>query len=434
MTARRVVAVVDDDPAQRYLLANALKRAGYDSELCQNGREALKQAEHCHLMILDIRLPDLSGLEVLQILRKSRPALPVVLLTAFIDLRDAVAAIKAGALDYLEKPIDLDQLFTLVEAAIGLPANGEPESTAFDLPPDTIVKSDAMRQVYEAANRVAKSRATVLILGESGTGKGILASFIHMNSLRAGCPFVRADCGAMPDDLIASELFGHERGAFTGAEEQRIGRVEEADGGTIFLDEIGELPVELQPKLLHVIETGVFRRVGGSRDLKANVRIIAATNADLATAIERGAFRKDLYYRLNVVSVEIPPLRNHQEDTLPFAEEFLHSRGKRLTPSAQRVLMNYAWPGNFRELRNVLEHASIAAHGSSILPSDFPQYLLQFKPVAPSGSVLVGNIREIERRAILEALEKTGGNKTRAAQLLGISRSNLSYKLRDYQM
>jgi DNA-binding NtrC family response regulator len=431
---QRTVAVVDDDPAQRYLLANAVERAGFKSVPCRNGREALENAGRCQLMLLDVRLPDMGGLEVLGALRNEHPSLPVILITAFIDLRDAIGAVKSGAFDYLEKPVDLDELITTMEAALGPLNQTGNGSAAMDVPDGVIIRSDVMRQVYAEACRVANSTATVLILGESGTGKEILARFVHTRSLRTSSPFVRVDCGAMPDHLIASELFGHERGAFTGADNAHVGLFEEADGGTVFLDEVGELPLELQPRLLYVIETGRFRRVGGSRELSTNVRIIAATNVDLTAAIDRGSFRKDLYYRLNVISTTIPPLRQHLEDVLPYAEHYLRSARKHLTPSAQRVLMNHAWPGNFRELRNVLEHASIMSHGSGVLPADFPDYLLHEKSPSFQDSILVGNMRDIEKRAILEALRKTGGNKTHAADLLGISRSNLSYKLRDYQV
>ena len=435
MKIQRIVAVVDDDPAQRQLLANAVERIGCETLLCRNGQEALDNGDACHLMLLDVRLPDIKGLEVLRILRRDHPLLPIILVTAFTDLRDAVGAVKAGAFDYLEKPIDLDELMTTMEAAFGLLKGDVTSAEDIAVPSGIIIKSDVMRHVYAEACRVANSRATILIFGESGTGKEILAQFLHARSPRGDSPFVRVDCGALPGQLIASELFGHERGAYTGADGARIGRFEEADGGTVFLDEIGELPLELQPNLLYVIETGHLRRIGGNRELRSNVRIIAATNRDLSAAVEEGTFRKDLFYRLNVISIMIPPLREHLEDILPYAEHHLRAARKHLTPSAQRVLMNYSWPGNFRELRNVLEHATIMSHGSGILPADFPAYLTRVEPPPSSGNnVLVGNMREIERRAIFEALEKTGGNRTRAAELLGISRSNLSYKLRDYQI
>ena len=427
-----IIALVDDDPAQRCFLGDALMSAGYECLLCHNGNAALENAGQCHLMLLDIRLPDIKGLEVFQILREKYPSLPIILITAFIDVRDAISVVKEGAVDYMEKPIDLDRLFSAVEAALELQESDRTENDAFDLPAGTVVKSKVMRQVYEDASRFANSSTTILLLGESGTGKSLLAQFIHMNSPRRGCPFIRVDCGAIARQLIDSELFGHERGAFTGAVEQRIGHFEEANGGTIFLDEIGELPIELQPKLLHVIETGMFRRVGGNKELNTDIRIIASTNADMTSLIDQGLFRKDLYFRLNVISITLPPLHHHPEDIVPYAELFLRGKRKHLTPSAQRVLMNYGWPGNFRELRNVLDYATIMAHGNSILPAHFPDYIQPTETPDHQGSVLIGNMHEIERRAIIEALEKTGGNKSSAAKLLGISRSAFSYKLRDY--
>ncbi|MCL4218114.1 MAG: sigma 54-interacting transcriptional regulator, partial [Candidatus Hydrogenedentes bacterium] len=251
---------------------------------------------------------------------------------------------------------------------------------------------------------------------------------------RASKALVRVNCGALPDALIESELFGHEKGAFTGAETQRRGSFEEAGGGTIFLDEIGELPLHLQPALLHVLENGAFRRVGGNAELRADVRVIAATNRPLEDVVKSGEFREDLYYRLNVFAIEIPPLRDRRDDILPLAEFFLKGRKTRLAPATERALMGYDWPGNVRELRNALERASILAHGNLILAKDLPPQMQEIRISENAGTVLVGDMQEIQRRAILEALEKTSGNKTRAAELLGISRRNFIYKLREYGM
>ncbi|MCC6696200.1 MAG: sigma-54-dependent Fis family transcriptional regulator [Candidatus Hydrogenedentes bacterium] len=426
-----LIAVVDDDAAQRHLLANALERAGYEVRLCPNGEEALTAAPECALMLLDVRMPGMSGLEVLGHVKRQLPALPVILLTAFIDVRDAVAAIKTGALDYLEKPVDLDELIAAVDDALG--TSGRPvDSAAADLPGNVIAESPGMRAVFAQAARVAPSGATVLILGESGTGKQVVAEFIHARSPRAGMPLVNVNCAALPEHLVESELFGHEKGAFTGADTQRRGRFEEASGGTIFLDEIGELPLTLQPKLLHVLESGRFRRVGGSDELQVDVRVIAATNRNLEDDVRTGAFREDLYFRLNVFALMLPALRERRDDILPLAEVFLRERKKNLAPATERALMAYDWPGNVRELRNALERASLMAAGTLILPTDLPPQVQEAKLTEQPGRVLVGDMQEIQRRAILEALEKTGGNKTRAAVLLNISRRNLIYKLREY--
>ncbi|MBI5095290.1 MAG: sigma-54-dependent Fis family transcriptional regulator [Candidatus Hydrogenedentes bacterium] len=427
----RCIAVVDDDPGQRFLLDTALRGAGYATLLCKNGEEGIDAAPRCELMLLDVRMPGLDGLTVLKRVKETHPDLPVILLTAFIDVRDAVAAIKTGALDYLEKPVDLDELISAVDDALGSSGRPVAGADALALPAGIVAESPATRQIFEQARRVAESKATVLILGESGAGKEILAQFIHACSSRSGTPLITVDCGTLPKDLIESELFGHEKGAFTGAETQRKGRFEQADGGTLFLDEIGELPLALQPALLRVLESGEFRRVGGSQQLRADVRIIAATNRDLEKNAREGRFREDLFYRLNVFPIVAPPLRERRDDILPLAECFLRDRKQRLSPAAERLLVNYAWPGNLRELRNALERASILANGSLIIPSDLPQQI-QAAPAEPEPVPAAANMREVQRRAILEALEKTGGNKTRAATLLGISRRNLIYKLRDY--
>ncbi len=434
------IAVVDDDPAQLRLLTNALERAGYAPIPCPDGAAALAQADACRLMLLDVRLPDMSGLEVLARLRETHPALPIVLLTAYIDVRDAVAAIKNGALDYIEKPVDLDELIAAVDDAVGEPGRSTSASGEVSLPKGVVAESSGMAGVFHQVARVAPEDAAVLLLGESGVGKEIVAAAIHEQSNRAGRPFVRVDCGALPESLIESELFGHEKGAFTGASVARKGRFEEAGGGTLFLDEVGELPLPLQPALLGVLETGQFRPVGAERVRHCDVRLIAATNRDLEREAAEGRFRQDLFYRLNVFPIVIPPLRERKEDILPLAELFLHEPRKKLSPAAERILMSYDWPGNVRELRNVLARAAIMANGATILPADLPP-ALQHQPAASGNDgssgregVLIGDMEAIQRQAILEALEKTGGNKTRAAELLGISRRNLIYKLRAYGM
>lgn len=435
MAERARIAIVDDDPGQRQLLDNALARAGFDTVCCADGPAGLAAADHCDLMLLDVRMPGLSGLEVLAKVKEVRPDLPVILLTAYIDVRDAVAAIKQGALDYLEKPVDLDELIAAVDDALGAPRDGLDSPEGVALPPGMVAESPAMRQVFQQALRSAGTDAAILISGESGTGKQVIAEFIQQHSLRRNGPFVTVNCGAIPENLIESELFGHEKGAFTGADRQRTGRFEEADRGTLFLDEIGELPVPLQPVLLRVLESGRFHRIGGSEERRADVRLIAATNRDLEAEVKAGRFRDDLYYRVNVFPLVVPPLAARREDILPLAARFLKPHGKRLAPAAERCLLAHGWPGNVRELRNALERAAILSVGQQILASDLPDAIRRGENEARTpGSVLVGDMEAIQRQAILEALEKTGGNKTRAAQLLGISRRNLIYKLRDYGM
>lgn len=428
-----IIAVVDDDPAQRGLLENALTRAGYPCLLCENGEQAIAAAGDCSLMLLDVRMPGMSGMEVLEQVRASHPALPVILLTAYIDVRDAVAAIKQGATDYLEKPIDLDELIAVIEDTIGVtpkPGNEAPLA----LPEGVIVESNAARQIFRQAAQAAPSGATVLILGESGTGKEVVARFIHAASARAAKAWIAVDCASLPAPLVESELFGHEAGAFTGAAGARDGCFAAAHDGTLFLDEIGELPLSLQPKLLRTIETGTYRRVGGNEERRADVRIIAATNRNLEEEAREGRFREDLFFRLNVFPLVMPPLRERAEDILPMAEAFLQPARKRLAPAAQRLLLDYDWPGNVRELRNAMERAAIVAAGGLVLPADLPPAVQRAHTTEKQSGVLVGDMQEIQRRAIMEALEKTGGNKTHAAEMLGISRRNLIYKLRAYGM
>ncbi|HQH53818.1 MAG TPA: sigma-54 dependent transcriptional regulator [Candidatus Hydrogenedentes bacterium] len=429
---RHRIAIVDDDPGQRQLLANALERAGYDTIRCEDGPQGLEAAPAASLMLLDVRMPGMSGLEVLETVKRDRPQLPVILLTAYIDVRDAVHAMKQGALDYLEKPVDLDELIAAVDDALGPTGRSVSQSGVPELPEGIVAESEAMRTVFQQAERVAPSEATVLLLGESGTGKEVVAAYIHRRSARAAQPFVQVNCGALPENLIESELFGHEKGAFTGADAQRNGRFQEAHQGSIFLDEIGELPLAVQPAFLHVLESGNIRRVGGSQELTVDVRVIAATNRSLEDDVREGRFREDLYYRLNVFALEVPPLRERRDDILPLAAHFLKDGKRRLAPATERVLMAYDWPGNVRELRNAIERAVIMSDGNLVLPKDLPPHLQNTAPAGKPSSVLVGDMREIQRRAIIEALEKTGGNKTRAADLLGISRRNLIYKLREY--
>jgi len=438
------VAVVDDDADLRRLLRRALEKAGYEVLEGGDGREAVELARTRSLdaMVLDVRMPQMSGLDALATIKACCPEIVVILLTAFIDVRDAVDAIKTGAHDYLEKPVDLDELVVAVDEALGVLRAELPyiESETPSLPRGIVAESPAMLAVFGEASRVAPTDTTVLIMGDSGTGKEVLARYIHDNSKRQDGRMVAVNCAALPENLIESELFGHERGAFTGAVDTRTGRFEEAFGGTLFLDEIGEMPFALQPKLLRVLEEHTVRRVGGTEDVSVDVRIVAATNRPLEDDAREGRFREDLMYRLNVFALRIPPLSERREDILPLCRHFLAEEtaaNKRFSPAAQRVLLDYSWPGNVRELRNAVVRAAIISRGSLVLPEDLPSFLStaegESEPVSGS-TVLVGNMDEIQKRAILEALEKTGGNKTQAAKLLGISRRNLIYKLRSYGM
>lgn len=428
-TSRKRILIADDEAAQRHLLRNALEHAGYDCLEAPNGARALAAAGDCDLLLLDVRMPGMSGLETLEALRGTRPDLPVILLTAYIDVRDAVTAIKQGAADYLEKPVDLDELISVIDDTFGVASRAPDPELPLDV--GIVAESASMREAFRQALHAARADASVLLLGESGTGKEVIAAYVHRHGPRAQAPFVTVDCTSLPESLAESILFGHVRGAFTGAERDQPGRFDEAEAGTVFLDEVGELPLAIQPKLLRVLESGEFRPVGAGKPRRASVRVIAATNRALDMEVARGRFREDLYFRLNVFPITAPPLRERPEDVLPLAELFLRARKKRLSPAAERKLLAYPWPGNVRELRNVLERAAILAAGGAILPEDLPP-MLASGPDSEGGRVLVGDMAEIQRRAILEALERTGGNKTQAAALLGISRRNLLYKLRAY--
>ncbi|MBW7862963.1 MAG: sigma-54-dependent Fis family transcriptional regulator [Candidatus Hydrogenedens sp.] len=425
-----VIMVVDDEPAQRILLRNALESAGYGVLPRATGEEALGDAAHCDLMLLDVRLPGMDGLEVLRRLRQTPTPPPVMLLTAYMDLRDAVAAVKDGALDYLEKPVDLDELLTAIEDILGGPDPGDCGAP----PPGVVAESAAMRGVLREARRAAPSNATVLLLGESGTGKEVLARLIHQWGPGAAGPWVAVNCGAIPAALFESHLFGHEKGAFTGADAAHRGCLEEARGGSLFLDEIGEMPLEAQPKLLRALESGMFRPVGAAADRHSDARIVAATNRDLEAAVAAGEFREDLYYRINVFPIHVPPLRERRDDILPLAAMFLRGRHKRLSPAAERLMAAHDWPGNARELRNAVERAAILSAGALILPDDLPPAVRRAAPGAGAAPPLSGGMEAVQKRAILDALEETGGNKTRAAERLGISRRSLVYKLRSYGM
>ena len=437
-----LVAVVDDEPQQRQLLRKTLEEAEYTVIEAASGQGAIElaQSHGIDAMLLDVRMPGMSGLEALGRIKHERPEMLIILMTAFIDVRDAVAAIKIGAHDYLEKPVDLDELIVTVDEALGRSRASCTLAAEFEvaLPSGTIAESQAMRSVFRDALRVAPTDASVLLQGESGTGKEIVARFIHDRSRRAGGPFVAVNCAALPESLIESELFGHERGAFTGAVQARPGRFEEASGGTLLLDEIGEMPLALQPKLLRVLEEHTLRRVGGTKEIKVDPRVVAATNRLLEDEVREGRFREDLLYRLNVFTLRIPPLRERRDDILPLADRFLTGQGlgdKRFSPAVQRLLVGCAWPGNVRELRNAVMRSAILARGSLILPDDLPEAVrsANTSPASePHSGVLLGDMEAIQRKAILAALEQTGGNKTHAAELLGISRRNLIYKLRSY--
>jgi len=357
------ILIVDDDPGQRSLLDSFLASQNFETVLAESGERALEllPAGNFSMMISDVRMPGLSGLETLRRVRLQFPALPVLLVTAYADIRDAVIAMRDGALNYLAKPVDLDELLNTVRLATGIaplsPLNLGAEKK---LPTDIIAQSPLTVALFQEAALVAPSEARVLITGESGTGKEVVADVIHAWSARAGGPMVKVNCAAIPETLLESELFGHEKGSFTGASAMRMGRFEEADGGTIFLDEIAEMSPGLQAKLLRVTQDGRFQRIGSNREIRTNARILAASNRNLEEEVKAGRFREDLFYRLNVVELNLPPLRERREDILPLANFFIGKLARTRTRLAEGTvvcLQNYAWPGNVRELRNAIERA-----------------------------------------------------------------------------
>jgi DNA-binding NtrC family response regulator len=437
----RRVLIVDDDPGQRSLLDSFLRGQGFETLLAASGDEALTllQTQPVGMMISDVRMPGLSGLETLRRARKEHAVLPVLLVTAFADIREAVGAMRDGALNYLANPIVLDELLATVRQVLGLEVKAVPNyPAARPLPPGIVAGSPLMQAVVHDAALVAGSESRVLITGESGVGKEVLADVIHAWSERARGPLVKVNCAAIPETLLESELFGHERGAFTGAVGQRIGRFETAKGGTIFLDEIGDMSPPLQAKLLRVTQEGTFNRVGSSAVLRSDARILAATNRNLEEEVKAGRFREDLFYRLNVVEINVPPLRERREDILPLAAAFLaeFTRGKaRFAGTVAACLTAYPWPGNVRELRNAMERASLLSSGELILPEHLPARIKAAAgDLSPSPVITdAERLQEIERQAILAALRKHDFNRTETAKALGISRRALLYKLQRFR-
>jgi DNA-binding NtrC family response regulator len=434
------ILIVDDDPGQRSLLDSFLKSQGFDTIPVESGERALEVLRETpvKMMISDVRMPGMSGLETLRRARKEHAILPVLLVTAYADIRDAVDAMRDGAVNYLTKPIDLDELLASVQKATGvltsstLPAFGDKS-----LPVSVVAKSPAMQSVFRDAALVALSDSRILLTGESGVGKEIVAEVIHGWSARAAGPWIKVNCAAIPENLLESELFGHEKGAFTGAYTHRIGYFEEAHGGSILLDEIADLPLYLQAKLLRITQDGRFQRVGSTKELHTDARIFAATNRDLEKEVEAGKFREDFFYRLNVMEVFVPPLRERREDILPLASQFARQFTKaevRFSPTVIRCLEQYRWPGNVRELRNAMERAALMSHGELIVPEHLPARVRQAASESvEEAATQTRRLEDVERQAILESLREHGFNRSEAARALGISRRALLYKLQRFR-
>ena len=452
MSAERIL-IVDDEDGMRRLLGRVLTREGYDVTTVGSGADALRQVsrERFDLVVTDIKMPEMDGLELLKELKDYEPSLPIIVMTAYGTVENAVQALRLGAYDYIAKPFETDEIKLTVAKTLErerlLAENRylhEELEGRYDFS-GIIGGSPAMEEVYEMASSVAASNANVLIAGESGTGKELLARSIHYNSLRKEKPFVVLNCAALSEGVLESELFGHEKGAFSGALDQRKGRFERADQGTLFIDEVAEMSLPAQVKLLRVIQEHEFERVGGNKTIRVDVRIVAATNKTLEEEVKEGRFREDLYYRLNVVNINIPPLRSRREDIEPLSRHFLakyaNETGKKITdfaPRALSCLLAHDWPGNVRELQNAIERAVVLSKGSILTPRDFPQGLQGDDQIClqlpEKGGSLTDILEDLERQLILQTLQREDGSQTRAAETLGIKRTTLRYKMEKYQM
>jgi len=453
MKAKGTILVVDDDLAHRTMLRTLLGGWGYDVAEADDGQSAVEAVHNkpFDLILMDIRMVRVSGLEALVEIKRFNPAIPVVIMTAYASVETAVKALKEGAYDYLTKPLDFDELKIIMERAMEHSRLQEEnrylrESLASQFDRRNIIgRSAPMTRLMETVTQVAPSEATVLITGESGTGKEMIAGAIHFNSRRKEGPFVKINCAAITETLLESELFGHEKGAFTGAERRKEGKFRQADRGSIFLDEVSEMSLAMQVKLLRVLQEREIVRVGGEEVIKIDVRVIAATNKELIREIQAGRFREDLYYRLNVVTLHVPPLRERRDDIPLIAQHFLtlfaeknHKNIKGFTPRAMDRLLKYNWPGNVRELMNAVERGVVLSRSEYLGEEEF-SLVFQDRPRSTEtrAQPIVAeapSLETVEKETILRALETSGGNKSEAARRLGITRRTLHLKLKKYGM
>ncbi len=447
---RPKILIVDDDSTHRKMLATVLADEGYDIVPAKNGREAVEavEASYFDLILMDIRMAEMDGLAAQQAILTISPKIPIIMMTAYASVKTAIKAMKRGAFDYLTKPLDIDEVKLLTERALQH-YRLEKENRRLqqrlgqqDLGKNFIGRSKAMQEVFEKVKMVAEFDATVLITGESGTGKELVAAAIHDTSNRRDTPMVTINCAALSETLLESELFGHEKGAFTGAVNKRIGHFQKADGSTIFLDEIGEMALPTQAKVLRTIQEREVQPVGGNDTIEVDVRIIAATNKDLPAEVSAGHFREDLYYRLNVFQIEVPPLRDRREDIAPLADFFLtrytvknRTQIKSISPKAMDLFMRYDWPGNVRELENYIERSVIICKSDTITTDTLPAVLNkdpEYNGDRGESHVLGRTLKEAEKEMIMQTLEEVGGNRTKTAKILGISRRTLQLKLKQY--
>jgi len=447
------ILVADDEPNVRSLLSRLLKKEGYKVFAAGDGQEALDLFRRFSpdLILLDVRMPGMDGLETFKAIREESETVLVIMMTAYGTIETAVQAMKMGAFDYLTKPFNLDEIKVVISKALEvrnlstqLVALRQEILGKYGLG-SIVFHSAAMKEILQVADIVSKNDTTVLLRGESGTGKDLLAHYIHVSGPRAQGPFVKINCGALPEHLVESELFGYEKGAFTGATARKQGKIELAQGGTLFLDEIGEISPAVQVKLLRVLQDREFERLGSTETLKTDARIIAATNKNLEEAMARKEFREDLFYRLNVIPIHIPPLRERKEDIPRLVEYFvqrfcleLNRPAISVSEETMAILKSYHWPGNIRELENTIERAVILSTGKKITPQVLPQNIYKYKPgppevlPSPGERSLKDVMADIEKQIIKKVLDETGGNRSRAAERLGISRRALYYKLVEY--
>jgi len=454
MMEKAKILIAEDEKTQRDLLEGFLRKEGFFVEAVANGREALQKlgGDLFDIVLVDYKMPELDGLQTLQEIRRHYPDIPVVMMTAFGTVETAVASMKEGALDYLTKPIDLEELLLIFQKVIErsnlIRENRElraqlQERYTLD---NIVYGSQRMEEVMGLVARAAPSQATILVRGESGTGKELVANAIHYASPRSGKPLVKVSCSAIPETLLESELFGHEKGAFTGAIQRRIGRFEEGDNGTIFLDEIGDLSPTIQVKLLRILQDKEFQRLGSNLTLKADVRVIAATHRNLEEAMKRGEFREDLYYRLNVISIPLPPLRERKEDIPLLIDYFLKKYSQEnsksisdISKEARALLLRYPFPGNVRELENLIERAVVLCREEMITTLDLPFHLREEKSekeweLPKKGKRLPESLEDVEKNLITKALRQHHGTQTKAAESLGISERVLRYKMKKYRI
>jgi len=456
------VWIIDDDRSIRWVFEKALAREDIPFKLFASAPEALAALDSAvpQVAVSDIRMPGGSGLELLEAIKERYPNLPVIIMTAYSDLESAVAAFQGGAFDYLPKPFDVDHAIDLIRRAMDESLSQEQVADAPDTAPEILGQAPAMQEVFRAIGRLAHSQATVLINGESGTGKELVARALHRHSQRAGNPFIAINTASIPKDLLESELFGHERGAFTGAQAMRRGRFEQAEGGTLFLDEIGDMPPDLQTRLLRVLSDSHFYRVGGHQPIRANVRVITATHQDLEKRVKEGLFREDLFHRLNVIRLRLPPLRERREDVALLARHFAQSSArelgvepKRLTDDAIKYLASRDWPGNVRQLENVCHWINVMAPGVTVDVKGLPPELrdetnesqgddwvtaldreIELRLQRGESSILDELNRQFERALIVRALSHTGGRRIEASQLLGMGRNTLTRKIQELRL